>query len=286
MKNWATVIAGCISSLLVVSASMADSAPEGIPFELYRGYLIVVEGEIGPLGKLHFLIDTGTMPRIVDKKITRRLHLSLSGETDSVKVFGRKIKGQHAALPGLKLGPAQVKSVPVLVRDISPIGNELGASIDAVLGFDVLGPRPFTIDFANRRIRFAPESSAPPSSASNSRLRCLIVDADIQGRPLRLLVDTGARDLILFKKDPRGRFPGLRIIGEENTHNLGGNTRLRQVALPPIRLGDAEFANLRTYLMDAPASEASNFDGLLGITFLGARLLSIDFERNRLTWVR
>jgi hypothetical protein len=190
------------------------------------------------------------------------------------------------ALLGLKFGPIQVESAPVLVRDLSPIGKELGAHIDAVLGLDVLGSRPFTIDFANRRIRFAQESSPHPLRAINSQLRCLVVSTEIQGRPVRLLVDTGVRDLILFKQNTRGRFPKLQVIGEGNAPNLCGKVRLRQVALPRIRLGDTEFADLRTFLMDAPAAEASNFDGLLGTASLGARLVSIDFERNSLTWVR
>jgi hypothetical protein len=58
---------------------MADPARGEVPFELYLGYVIVAEGEIGPVGGLHFLIDTGTMPSIVDKRITHCLHLALSG---------------------------------------------------------------------------------------------------------------------------------------------------------------------------------------------------------------
>ncbi|MGO8735825.1 MAG: retropepsin-like aspartic protease [Terriglobia bacterium] len=286
MKNWAIFIAGCISSLLLISPSMAEPERGEVSFELYLGYVIVAEGEIGPLRGLHFLIDTGTMPSIVDKRITHCLHLALSGEAESVTVFGRSIKGQHVALPGLKFGPIRMESVPVLVRDLSPIEKELGAHIDAVLGLDVLGSRPFTIDFVNRRISFAPESSTHLSRAINSQLRCLVVITEIQGRPVRLLVDTGVRDLILFKQDTRGRLLKLRVSGEESTPKLGGKARLRQVALPPIRLGDTEFAHLHTLLMDTPAAEASNFDGLLGTASLGARLISIDFERNRLTWVR
>lgn len=286
MRNWVTFMAGSISSMLVVSAAMADPAPGGVPFELYRGYIIVAEGEIGPLGGVHFLIDTGTMPSIVDKRIAHRLHLSPSGEAESVTVFGRMIKGQYVALPGLKLGPLQVESVPVLVRDLSFIEKELGARIDAVLGLDVLGSRPLSIDFADRRIRFAPESSAPPSPATHAQLRCLVVNAEIEGRPLRLLVDTGAKDLILFKKDTRGHLPKLRVMGEESIPSLGEKGRMQQVTLPPLRLGDTEFAHLRTFLVEAPATEASNFDGLLGVASLGARILSFDFERNKVTWER
>jgi len=283
VTNWATFIAGCISSLLVVSASMADSAPGGLPFDLYRGYIIVAEGEIGALGGLHFLIDTGTMPSIVDKQITHRLRLS--GGAESVRLFGRNIKGQRVALPGLKFGPIQVESVPVLVRDLSSIEEALGARIDAVLGLDVLRSRSFSIDFTARRIHFAPESSALPSPTINSPLGGMVVEAERQGHPLHLLVDTGARDLILFKKHIQGCSPKLQVIGELNISKLGGKVRLQQVVLPPIYLGDQELANPRAFLMDAPTDEPFGIDGLLGVASLGVRSLSFDFERHRMTWV-
>jgi len=283
MRNWATFMAGCVSLLLVAFASRAEPPPGEIPFELYPGYTIVAEGEIGSLKGLRFLIDTGAMPSVVDERIAHWLHLS--GEAESVTVFSRKVKGQRVVLPSLRFGPIQAESLRVLVRDLTFLEEEVGTRVDAMLGLDVLGSRSFIIDLPARRIFFAPQSPPNTVRVPHSHLWCLVVKAEVQGCPVRLLVDTGSSALILFRKRIRGRLPELRVIGEGIISNMGGRTRAQQVSLPSIHPGDTEISNLDALLMDAPAAKALNVDGLLGVGSLGARRISFDFERNRLTWV-
>lgn len=283
MRNWMAFMAGCVSFLLVAFASRADPPPGEIPFELCPGYTIVAEGEIGSLKGLRFLIDTGAMPSVLDERIAHQLHLS--GKAQSVTVFSRKIKGQGVVLPSLKFGPIQVESLPILVRDLTFLEGEVGNRVDAMLGLDVLGSRSFIIDFPARRILFAPQSSSNPARVPDSPLWFLVVGAEVQGCPVRLLVDTGSSGLILFKQRLRGRLPKLRVIGEGIISNMGGKARVQRVSLPFIHLGDTEISNLDALLMDAPAAKALNVDGLLGVGSLGARRISFDFERNRLTWV-
>ena len=43
--------------------------PTKLPFHLYWGYLVVVEGSIGNVQKLNFLVDTGAYPSIVDQRL-------------------------------------------------------------------------------------------------------------------------------------------------------------------------------------------------------------------------
>ena len=44
-----------------------------LPFHLTWGYLIVVVGSIGNVHHLHFLVDAGAYPSLVDQKIVRDL---------------------------------------------------------------------------------------------------------------------------------------------------------------------------------------------------------------------
>jgi hypothetical protein len=46
-----------------------------LPIQLYRDYLVVVEGSIGNLETLAFIIDTGAYPSMVDQRISAALGL-------------------------------------------------------------------------------------------------------------------------------------------------------------------------------------------------------------------
>ncbi len=63
-----------------------DSVPVKLPFHLHWGYLVIVEGSIGNVQKLHFLVDTGAYPSVVDQKIAHTLGLAEKpGQSDPFK---------------------------------------------------------------------------------------------------------------------------------------------------------------------------------------------------------
>ena len=45
---------------------------------------------------------------------------------------------------------------PVIVQDLSFAEKALGIRVDAMIGFDVLGQSPFTIDYESRKLVFGP----------------------------------------------------------------------------------------------------------------------------------
>jgi hypothetical protein len=47
-----------------------------LSIQLYKDYLVVVEGSIGTLEKLTFIIDTGAYPSMIDQRISTTLGLS------------------------------------------------------------------------------------------------------------------------------------------------------------------------------------------------------------------
>src|SRR5208282_166553 len=61
-----------------VPAAVANDerGPKGIPFDLLDGFLIAVEGRIGPLEHLKFILDTGVTRTVLDRKVADRLHLA------------------------------------------------------------------------------------------------------------------------------------------------------------------------------------------------------------------
>ena len=57
-----------VVSVLLSDASLRSAdAVANVPFDLYQRHLVVAKGAIGPLTGLNLLIDTGTIPSMVDQ---------------------------------------------------------------------------------------------------------------------------------------------------------------------------------------------------------------------------
>ena len=81
-----------------------------VPFELYQHHLIVTKGSIGPLNGLSLLIDTGTIPSMIDVRIARKLHLQ--AEPSVLVAFGQRVAIQSTVLKGFRIGALQTGPVP------------------------------------------------------------------------------------------------------------------------------------------------------------------------------
>jgi hypothetical protein len=110
--------------------------PVKIPIRLYWGYLVVVEGSIGNVQKLNFLVDTGAYPSVVDQKIAH--HLGLAEQAGRVNLSSKSVQTRLVVLPSLRIGPIRVESLPVLTEDLSFFQKAIGPKVDAIVGLDVL----------------------------------------------------------------------------------------------------------------------------------------------------
>lgn len=274
---------GFVAVSLLVSTGVSATEPgQEIPFKLYRGYTIVTQGSVGRLHKLNFLIDTGAVPSVIDRRIA--LKLRLAGHEESLSVFDRNVSAQRVTVSDIQLGPVRAESLSVLVRDLSFIEAEMGVRIDAMIGLDFLNRSSFRIDYEHKTITFG---TPPPSGSTVPFMPGLpypIVEFQAQGYRLHLLVDTGAKDLILFEPRIRGHLPGLRTVSYKTSANMGGAVSLQQVELAESRLGGKDLGTLHASVLEVAAGSVPGFDGLLGVASLGAKSLSFDFQRHLISW--
>jgi aspartyl protease family protein len=127
--------------------------------------------------------------------------------------------------------------------------------------------------------------SAPRVSASRSNTIVytanerghVVLDAAVNGAPVRMLVDTGASLMTLTPADARaaGISPaGLVFSGRVQTAN--GTARMAPVTLREIRIGQLS-------IYDVPAAVLENLNvSLLGMSFLG-RLQGYEMRDGKLT---
>jgi Aspartyl protease len=249
-----------------------------LKFELRERYQIVVRGAIGPLDGLRLLIDTGSTPSMVDRKIAKKLELPVL--TSEFVSFGQRHRTLTAVLPGIHLGPLDVGAVEAGVGDLSFLHG-----VDAIIGLDVLSRRSFSIDYENHLLVFGPIDTHRSSTALESTPPFLTVQMAIAGRPVRLLVDTGSGRLVLFAHRMQGRLPLLQVHGELLMYHLSGTSRLDRVVLPLLDIGGSTIDRVEGFMSDTPVEDyPPEIDGVLGLRSLAWKHADFDFERNRLAF--
>ncbi|HEY2933326.1 MAG TPA: aspartyl protease family protein [Acidobacteriota bacterium] len=260
-------------TLLVLTGNAAQAADSGeIGFKLYRGYIIVVRGSIAGMTNLNFLVDTGAMPSVIDESIADRL--KLDGTKLRLSVFTADVQTRQVVLPDLTIGPVQVNSLPVVTRDLSQFEAGIGTRIDAMVGSDVLQKAGFSIDYESKKIRFLPDN-APPFRCSRGTRLGFIVTAQINNRAVRLLVDTGAKDLILFRRRIEKVIEAIKVNGSKISSNMAGESQLSRLDLKEITVAGRTYRVETALVLDTPEDTLPDFDGLLGLSTL--KIKRVDF---------
>ena len=251
-----------------------------IPFDLYQGYFMVAHGSVGPLKNLNFFLDTGTSPTILDSRVAKRLDLNTEQPT-IIAVLGGRAQGNEVDVPSLELGPLKRSDLEAVATDLSSFERFVPVRIDAIVGLEVLGQRPFVIDYPARVIRLGPAPPFPVSVPLRLDHGMAIFDVDIDHTQAHLLLDTGAESIILFTKSP------TREKAANNSKSQGiGNFENKQVWLRRLRLGTEEFRQRRALMTRNPKPSQLNYDGLMSPAALGISRVSIDLKGGVLAFTR
>jgi predicted aspartyl protease len=249
-----------------------------LKFELLDQHLIVVRGAIGALQGMKLLIDTGSNPSMVDRRVAKKLGLRF--RTSEFVAFGHKSHTLTAVLPNISLGPLHVEAATVGVGDLSFLHG-----VDAVVGLDVLSRASFSIDYKERRVSFGPMPARQPSVRLDVSPPFLTVRLSISGRLVRLLVDTGSSRLVLFERRVHDMAPLLPFHGELSFNHLSGTSRLNRVLLMDLELGGLTINRLEGFMSDSPVEGyPAGIDGVLGLRAVATKHADFDFERSRLAF--
>jgi predicted aspartyl protease len=264
------------------SATMSDIVGT-IRFDLYQGYFMVAHGSIGPLKNLNFFVDTGTTPAVLDSRIARKLDLRRE-ESTSIAILGGRTQGEEANLSSLELGPLKRSNLQVITTDLSFFQKFFPVRIDAIVGMDVLGQRPFVIDYSARVIRFGPAPALPVSVPLRLDQGMAVFDVEIDHTPVHLLFDTGAGSIILFTRvTPQSSgVKDLAILAPQRI----GDFESKQVWLRTLRLGPEEFRQKLALMTRNPKPSQFDYDGLMSPAALGISQVSVDIQGGVLAFSR
>lgn len=254
-----------------------SKAIQASPFELASDFLIVVEGKVGNLDGLKFIVDTGATHSVIDRKVAERLQLKL--QAGRITNFDRSISIQWADLPALSLGSLRVEGVRVMILDVANY-SELAKGVDGIIGLDLLSrSKKFIIDYSKKTLYF----ELAQNGIHRPTPTFFVVPIILQGIVMRLEVDTGVSEILLYRDRLRTRLVKLRYEGEPKPVTMG-RIKGAQITLPGFKISGPDEV-VTVVLIDGPSDGTlPNLDGYLAISALHAKRIEFDFANMVLLW--
>jgi predicted aspartyl protease len=268
-------------SLVHLETQSPTHIPVTLPIRLFWNYLVIVEGSIGNVQKLRFLVDTGAYPSVVDQKIAH--DLALVEQPARVNLSNTTVQARLVTLPSLLLGPVRVEALPVLTQDLSFLRKALGYKVDAIIGLDILRKSSFTINYRTKEMLLGSAESLAFSAPFDTDVPLVTIRTRFENLQLRLVVDTGSPDVMLFES----RMPdsaGLQTLGVQKTANASGTLQLKKVWIPEMYLGQETIGAQAAVVVDDHKDDGDNFDGILGMKGPQFSKIAFDFEQRRFSW--
>jgi predicted aspartyl protease len=254
-----------------------SEAVQATPFELASDFLIIVEGRVGELGGLKFIVDTGASSSVIDRKVAARLQLKR--QAGRIMTFDRFLPIEWADLPELRVGSLRAEGIRVMVVDLAKY-SEFAKSVDGIIGLDLLSKsKKFVIDYSKKTLYF----ELAGNGTHRPRPFCFIVSILVQGLAMRLEVDTGLSEILLYRDSLRKRRVKFRSEGAPKTVMMG-RIEGTKVTLPGVRIGGPEEVTT-VVLIDGPDERRMpGLDGYLGVASLHAKRIEFDFSKMVLLW--
>jgi predicted aspartyl protease len=247
-----------------------------LPCRLHDGYLVIVSGSVGEHQDLRFLIETGATFSVIDQRWVGKLGLQTLPQKVPIRSAGRDSTLRQVILPELKLGPLTCRSFPVLVSDLSFVGTY----VDIIIGLDILRHKSFTIDYKKKKLIFGTEELQGSAVPFRSMFPALVVEVEIEGKPVQLMVDSGCEDLMLFKERVRGRIKPARVLSRGRIQHLRGQAAVTRVLFSRLQMGQKDWVG-EAFLLEG---NHPHVDGILGLSSLGVDRVCFDFQSGMLSF--
>lgn len=278
---------GCVilcGAMGFTSTAMGQNRSD-LPFRLIDGWAVVVKGTIGGEPGRTILIDTGAVPSVISKEMAKKL--GLLGLAEQVSVMNRAIEVERVRVPNVHVGPVAANSFDMVAADLGTIEQALHTHLDAVIGLDLLGRQNFTIDYRGKKILFGIAVQAADSVALRLRYAAggtyVLVPMEGGGENFQMLLDTGSKDITLFRPRLKGSLQQIRLRSEDVTTNAGGSGKSSEIEIPSLRLGSFARSQQAAYVLTTSEADLRDFDGMLGPVAIGAVAVGFDFDRKLIT---
>jgi hypothetical protein len=181
---------------MIATATIDD--PRGvttIPFELVNNH-IYVAGRIDDQ-PAQWLVDTGGV-NLLTPAAAKKFGLSGEGRLAAAGVGSERVDLSIAHARELCVGAARLAQPVFYIVELGQLAEIEGVAADGLVGYEMFRRFGVRIDYARRELVLStPEKFVPPRDATAVPFalddRIPIIEATLDGLPIRLSVDTGSR---------------------------------------------------------------------------------------------
>jgi aspartyl protease/PDZ domain-containing protein len=267
----------------IAFAARADA----IPFELFRGTRIFLDGTING-HPASMLLDSGASGTVLSEAFADRIGVGEGRPTVS-RGIGGEVPGRLVPNVSVQVGPLGISRATVVVLDLAQIERGIGRPIDAILGMEAFRAGIVDIDFPARTIRFAPAGGfSPPAGAvavpirQEGHRRTIPISVG-GGPPIQADLDLGHGGSLLLSREVWERDAAIAALPSVPTSagGVGGRVPKRLVTLPSVSLGGHSFHAVPT-LLNEGANDLPVTGANVGIDLLQRFRLLFDYGRSRL----
>ena len=223
----------------------------------------VTNVQIGSVGPLRFLVDTGATTTVIDRSVARRIGLRPTGTIAAVSTTGA-LPVEEGMLEDLRAGNISSGNTPVLIMDLPRFPNH--GHLDGILGMSFFAGRAVLLDIRNRSLIL----DAPPPRGTTLNAHEVVGRVAIEIEGLNFILDSGASFPVLTSSRARA----LAVDeGETQLTSASGQQRVPTATIPALHIGKMTLRDVAVAI--APARDARE-DGLFPTTPFAAVYIAAD----------
>ncbi len=288
-----------LSTLFLLAACSTPNQNESIEFQFVRNVPIVA-ATIGESDDLHFLVDTGVDPSVIDLLAARQLGLPVD-ETEVGEASGAGdgsgLAIMRSSIRDLSIAGRKFASIDALAANLSAFSAALEMELTGILGFSFLDRQIVRIDYRSNQIAFSntaqnlPALSTPIASTYRTSLRfnsdedpIPVFDIAIAGEMVTVSLDTGKSAGIEFFKPVTDRL-NLQArsgrVGEASRLGARGRQTVSTGVLAAVELGPFVIVDVpASFSKKVPGNEVR--EGNAGNAFLKNFVVTIDYANGEI----
>jgi hypothetical protein len=253
-----------------------------IPFGLYDGNLIIVKATVGSVKNVNLILDTGTSPSAISQTMADRLNVR--GKAALVKMLKGTTQVQSVTLPRIQIGPLHADSITGVVEDLTFLERRLGISLGGIAGLDILRSCSFAIDYRRKKIIFGPIAATKKVVQFETQTPYLSVKTKIAGQEVRLVVDSAAGGLLVYRNRLRTA-PKQTLVDRNGSITTAGGGKAHVGWLSTeVSLGNRNLGARNVAIAELDSDPQDGFDGLFGLATMGFCEVFFDLENGLFGW--